>query len=230
MMFTLTVRLIGNILKSKVKRNFRLFVFVAVLFLAGCFSTKPHIQLDNSLTGEVLGKYSGPKVKLAVSDFELKTSGANTQVGLALKDAFISILNNTGRFLIVSLQEADLIISVDIIEFVPESSGGKSGIGGGGSGQDSFMGGLLGPALSKSNMQLGLRIIDHTSSTVISSRDIYSQVSQIPGEKIKIPHVMVFKASLSTYAGTPMGKVIYDCLLEASRYIVQNAPLSYYRN
>ena len=226
----MTVRLIGNILKSKVERNFRLFVFVAILFLAGCFSTKPHIQLDKSLTGEVLGAYSGRKVKLAVSDFELKTSGASVQVGLALKDALINILNNTQRFLIVSLQEADLIISVDINEFVPESSGGKSGIGGGGSGQSSFMGGLLGPILSKSNMQLGLRIIDHASSSVISSRNIYSQASQIPGKEIRIPHVMVFKAGLSTYAGTPMGKVIYDCLLEAARYIAQNVPLSYYRN
>ncbi|MDD5097096.1 MAG: hypothetical protein PHU59_01190, partial [Candidatus Omnitrophica bacterium] len=170
MMFTLTVRLIGNILKSKVERNFRLFVWVAVLFLAGCFSTQPHTQLDKSLTGEVLEAYSGPKAKLAISDFELKTSGANTEVGLALKDAFISILNNSQRFLIVPLAEADLVISVDINEFVPESSGGKSGIGGGGSGQDSFMGGLLGPALSKSNMQLGLRIIDHASSSVISNQ------------------------------------------------------------
>ena len=198
--------------------------------MAGCFSTKPHIQLDKSLPGDVLGAYSGRKAKLAVSDFELKTSGANAQAGLALKDAFISILNNTQRFLIVSFQEADLIISVDINEFVPVGSGGKSGIGGGGSGQNSFMGGLLGPTLSKSNMQLGLRIIDHASSSVISSRDIYSQASQIPANKIKIPQVMVFKAGLSTYAGTPMGKVIYDCLLEAARYMVQNVPLNYYRN
>ncbi len=226
----MTDRLIGNILKSTVERNFKLFVFVIILFLAGCFSTKPRIQLDDSLTGEVLGAYSGQKAKLAVSDFELKTSGANAQVGLALKDAFIGILNDTKRFLIVSLQEADLVISVDINEFVPESSGGKSGIGGGGSGQNNFMGGLLGPVLSKSNMQLGLRIIDRASSSVISNRDIYSQVSQIPGNKIKIPHIMVFKAGLSIYAGTPMGKVIYDCLLEASRYIAQNVPLDYYKN
>jgi len=226
----LTVRSIGNILKSKVKRNFRLFVFVVVLFLAGCFSTKPCIQLDKSLIGEVLGPYSGKKAKIAVSDFELKTSGANAQAGLALKDAFISILNNSQRFLIVSLSDADLIINVNINEFVPESSGGKFGIGGGGSGQSNFMGGLLSPTLSKSNMQLGLRIIDHANSSVISSRDIYSQVSQIPGHKIKIPRVMVFKAGLSMYADTPMGKVIYDCLLEATRYIAQNVPLNYYKN
>jgi curli biogenesis system outer membrane secretion channel CsgG len=199
-----------------------------MFFAAGCFSTKPHAQLDKSLTGEPLGRYFGPKAKIAVSDFELKTSGANAQAGIALKDAFIGILNNTQRFSIVAQQEADLIINVEINEFVPESSGGKSGVGGGGSGQSNFMGGLLGAPLNKANMQLGLRIIDHVSSSVISSRDIHSQAAQSPGKKIKV-RGMVFKAGLSAYADTPMGKVIYDCLIEAARYIAQNAPLGYYK-
>lgn len=200
-----------------------------MLFVAGCFSTKPHAQLDKSLTGEPLGSYFGPKAKIAVSDFELKTSAANAQAGAALKDAFISILNNTQRFSIVAQQEADLIISVQINKFVPESSGGKSGVGGGGSAQSNFMGGLLGPPLSKSNMQLSLRIIDHVSSSVISSRDIHGQAAQSPGKKIKVPHGMVFKAGLSAYTDTPMGKVIYDCLIEAARYVAQNTPLGYYK-
>ena len=228
-MFVLTVRLIGNILKSKVERNFRLFVCAVILFMTGCFSTKPHAQLDKSLTGQPLGRYSGSKAKIAVSDFELKTSGVNAEAGAALKDAFISILNNTQRFLTVGQQEADLIISVQINEFVPESSGGKSGVGGGGSGQGNFMGGLLGPPLNKANMQLSVRIIDHISSSIISSRDIHSQAAQSPGKKIKAPHGMVFKAGLAAYAGTPMGKVIYDCLVESARYIAQNTPLNYYR-
>lgn len=199
------------------------------MFAAGCFSTKPHAQLDKSLTGEPLSRYFGPKARIAVSDFELKTSGANAQAGAALKDAFIGILNDTQRFSIVAQPEADLIISVQINEFVPESSGGKSGVGGGGSGQSNFMGGLLGAPLNKANMQLGVRIIDHVSSSVISSRDIHSQAAQSPGKKIKVPRGMVFKAGLSAYADTPMGKVIYDCLIEAARYIAQNAPLGYYK-
>ena len=226
----MTARLIGNILKSKVKRNFGLSVCaVILLFTAGCFSTKPQAQLDKNSTGESLGLYTGPKAKITVSDFELKTSGANAEVGAALKDAFIATLNNTQRFLIVTQAEADLVINVQINEFVPESSGGKSGVGGGGSSPGSFMGGLLGPPLSKANMQLVLRIIDPTTSTVISSRDIYSQAARSLRNKIKTPHGMVFKAELSSYAGTPMGKVINDCLVEAARYIAQNTPLNYYK-
>ena len=227
---SLTAGLFGNILKSKVRIKFRLFLGALMLLsVTGCFSAKPHAQLDKSLTGQPLGRYIGPKAKIAVSDFELKTAGVNAEAGSALKDAFISSLNNTRRFLIVSQQEADLVISAQVNEFVPESSGGKSGVGGGGSSSSGFMGGLLGPPLSKANMQLGLRIIDHASSKVISNRDIQSRVAETPGKKVRIPRGMVFKAGISVYAGTPMGKVIYDCLIESTRYVAQNVPLEYYK-
>ncbi len=199
-----------------------------LLFLAGCFSTKPRSLLDKSFTGEPLSPYSGPKAKITVNDFELKTSGIDARSGLALKEYFISILSGTKRFIIVAPQEADLIISVGVVEFIPESSGGKSGLAGGGSSASSFMGGLLGEALNKANMQLSLRIIDRDTSNVISSRDIQCQAVENPGKKIKTPHDKAFKAGLSEYAGKPMGKVIYDCLIESGRYIAQNVELNYY--
>lgn len=212
-------------------KSIKLFSCLAVLlFIAGCFSIKPHSVLDKSLTGQPLTPYSGARAKIAVSDFELKTSGIDSETGLALKEYFISILNTTKRFVIAIPQEADLIISVGVIEFIPESSGGKSGVAGGGTSASSFMGGLLGKPLNKANMQLSLRIIERASSNVISSREIQSQAVENPGKKIKTPHDKVFKTGLSEFSGTPMGKVIYDCLLESGRYIAQNVPIEYYKN
>lgn len=225
----MTVSSIGNILKSSMKKGFKLFsCAVALLLIAGCFSTKPRFALDQSLTGEPLGPYAGPRAKIAINDFELRTSGLDAQAGLALKEYFITILNTTKRFSIVNPQEADLIISVGVIEFIPESSGGKSGLAGGGSSASGFMGGLLGEALNKANMQLNLRIIDRATSNVISSHDIQNQAVENPGKKIKTPHDKAFKAGLSEYAQGPMGKVIHDCLIEAARSIGQNVPLNYY--
>ena len=185
---------------------------------------------DKYLEGEPLTGYSGAKAKIAVSDFELKTSGLNADVGQALKDYLISILNNTKRFIVVSPADTDLIISVGIGEFVQENSGGKSGVAGGGSAASSFMGGLLGTPLNKATMQLSLRIVDRVTSNIISSRDIQSQAVESPGNKIETPRDKVFKAGLSEYAGTPMGKVIYECLLEAVRYISLNVPSTYYKD
>jgi len=212
------------------KKSLQLIGCAALLFLAGCFSTKAHSVLDKSLAGQPFSPYVGARAKIAVNDFELKTSGIDAQVGLALKDYFISILNTTKRFVIVVPPEADLIINVGVIEFIPENSGGKSGLAGGGSSASSFMGGLLGEVLNKANMQLSLRIIDRAGSTVLSSRDIQSRAQENPGKKTKTPRDKVFKSGLSEYAGKPMGKVIYDCLIEAGRYIAQNVPLSYYKN
>ena len=213
------------------KKSFKLFACAVLsLFIAGCFLTKMQPAGSRYLTEEPLERYSGPKAKIAVSDFELKTSGLNADVGQALKEYLISILNNTKRFVIVAPLDTDLIISVGIIEFVPENSGGKAGVAGGGSAASSFMGGLLGAPLNKATMQLSLRIVDRTTSNVISSRDIQSQTVENPGNKINTPHDKVFKAGLSEYAGTPMGKVIYECLLEAARYIALNVPPTYYKD
>jgi len=211
------------------KKSIKLFTCLVLLLLAGCISIKSHSVLDRSLPGEPFTPYKGVKAKIAVNDFELKTSGIDAQVGQALKEYFISILDSTKRFIIVTPLEADLIISVGIIEFIPESSGGKSGLAGGGSSASGFMGGLLGEALNKANMQLNLRIIDRLTSNIINSRDIQSQAVETFGKKTKTPHDKIFKTGLSEYAGTPMGKVIHDCLIEAGRYVAQNVPLSYYR-
>ena len=200
-----------------------------MFFLAGCSLTKSHSVLDRTPTGELLSPYSGATVKIAVNDFELKTSGLNAQVSLALKEYLVNILNSTKRFAVVAPQDADLIISVGIIEFIPESSGGKSGLAGGGSSASSFMGGLLGEVLNKANMQLSLRIIDRVTLDVIASRDIQSQVVERPGKRIKFPQDKVFRAGLSDYVDTPMGKVFYDCIVEAGRFIVQNVPQNYYK-
>lgn len=230
MEFSLTVSLISNILKAGMKKSIRFLSILMVLALAGCFSARSNSVLDKSLIGQPLKSYSGAKVKIAVNDFELKTSGLNAQAALALKEYFISILNTTNRFSIVAAAEADIIVSVGVVEFIPESAGGKSGVAGGGSSASGFMGGLLGENLSQANMQLNLRLIDRANSSVISSQDIQSQAVENPGRKIKTPQDKIFKAGLSEYAGTPMGKVICDCLIESGRYIVQNVPLSYYKN
>ncbi|MDO8489291.1 MAG: CsgG/HfaB family protein [Candidatus Omnitrophota bacterium] len=211
------------------KKSFKLFgCIITLLFLAGCLSTKPHFGLDKSLAGEPLSPYAGPRVKIAINDFELKISGLDGQVGLALKEYLVSILNTTKRFIITNPQEADLIVSVRVIEFIPESSGGKSGLAGGGSSASGFMGGLLGEALNKANMQLNLRIIDRATSNVMSNRDIQSQAVENHGKKTKISYDKVFKAGLSQYAQGPMGKVIHDCLIETARFVAQNVPLNYY--
>ena len=196
--------------------------------MSGCFWTKPHFALNKASSGVLFSPYQGPQAKIAVNDFELKTSGVDAQVSSTLKEYFVNILNSTKRFMIVAPQDADLIISIGIIEFIPENSGGKNGLAGGGSSASSFMGGLLGEVLNKANMQLNLRIIDRASLEVIGSRDIQSQMVDRPGKSVKFIQDKVIRDGLSNYIWTPMEKVFYDCILEAGQYIVQNVTQNYY--
>jgi curli biogenesis system outer membrane secretion channel CsgG len=206
-------------------KNIKLLIcIVAVIVSSGCVSAKGR-QLPAE---ELLSHYQGPQAKIAVGDFELKTAGIEPQVSSAMKEYLVSVLTSTKRFVIVPPQDADLVIGMEVVEFVPENSGGKSGLAGGGSSASGFMGGLLGEVLNKANLQLNLRIIERATSTVLASRDIQSQVIEHLGEKIKFNPDKAFRATLSDYAASPMGKVIYDCIIESDRFIVQNVPQNYY--
>ena len=212
------------------KKIFRYLACFSVLFLfTGCFGAAKQGLSNKNFLGDALTPYSGPKAKITVSDFELKTAGLDEATGLALKEYFVSILEGTQRFIVVTPQDVDLIISVAVEEFVPESSGGKSGVAGGGSSARSFMGGLLGELPNTANMELSLRIVDRASSNVLNSRNIQSQAAQALKGKTKTLNDRVFKAGLSEYIGTPMGKVIQDCLMEGARYIAQNVGQEYYK-
>lgn len=199
------------------------------LLLNGCFLTKPHSVLDKGSAANGVVPVAGHEAKIAVNDFELKTSGVNPQISFALKEYLVSILNNSKRFVVVAPQKADLVINVAIVGFIPENSGGRSGLAGGGSSASSFMGGLLGDALNQANMQLSLKIIDRVSSEVIATKDIQSQVVERAGKKVHFAQDKFFRASFSDYVGTPWGKVFYDCIVEAGRFVVQNVPQNYYK-
>ena len=225
----MTVRLIGNILKPRMKKAIQLLSCLMVMWvLSGCAGARTGHIPAKLPAEELLVAYQGPQAKIAVGDFELKTAGIEPQVSAAMKEYLVSVLTATKRFLIVPPQEADLIINAEIVEFVPEDSGGKAGLAGGGSRASGFMGGLLGEVLNKANLKLGLRIIERATSKVLASRDIQSQVVERPGERIKFNPDKAFRTVLSDYAATPMGKVIYDCIVESGRFIVQNVPQSYY--
>lgn len=207
-----------------------IFLASVLTFGAGCISSKARPQLDNTFIGQPLEHYSGPKAKVTLTDFEIKTPAATKDEGVALREAFLSVLEGSGRFTVVPAQEADLVINVAVVEFNPEAAGGKLGLGGGGSAGSSFMGGLLGVSLNRASMGLDLRIIERASSKVINKRVIRSLSTETPATKDKeLSKKLVLRNGLSRYKDGPMGKVIQDGIVESARYLAQNIPLEYYK-
>jgi len=223
---------IGNILSKKSMRSGTKFAFYFLLMLSviGCAANKERPKIDQTFVGQPLENYVGPKAKVAVTDFEVKTAGADKDTASALRDIFINALVQSNRFIIVALAEADLIVNISVIEFDPEASGGKAGFAGGGSWGGSFMGGLLGVSVNKANMGLELRLADKTNSAVISQKVIRAKASVLLKNRGKeLPRWLVLKNGLSVYTGTPMDTVIHDCIIEGLRYLAQNVPLVYYK-
>jgi curli biogenesis system outer membrane secretion channel CsgG len=240
------------------------FLFVAcgivLVSLVGCATlqqmTQPTAQVDNYANATPLPPYSGPKVRVAIADFDVKAAKATGEIGSGLREMLITALLNSNRFSIVERQSlgavmqeqelaatqqgpgpergkiktADLIISAAVTEFEPQSSGGVGGIGGGGSIGSGVLGGLLGVSYNKAHMALDIRIIDASTSEIIASQRVQGQASDIGGAIMGgFFGNWALGAGLSAYAKTPMEKAIRICIIEGVRYISQVIPANYYK-
>ena len=235
-------------------------VCIFTLNLAGCASlTQPTAQVDNTAGAASLPSYSGPKARIAVADFDVKAAKATTEIGSGLREILITALMNSNRFSVLERQAlsavmqeqelsvsgaaqpgsgpargqiktADLVITAAVTEFEPQASGGSAGIGGGGGVASGILGGLLGAALNKAHMALDIRIIDASTSEVLTATRVQGQATDVAGGFMAgFFGNWALGGGLSAYANTPMEKAIRICIIEAVRYISQAIAPSYYK-
>jgi curli biogenesis system outer membrane secretion channel CsgG len=207
---------------------------VLVLALAGCAVLNKPVQLVDKFIGAyVFPPYSGPKASVVVADFDIKAARVTAEVNSGLREMLIDGLNKTNRFSIVSLPKdyaqnyAELIIAVEVVDFDPLISGGRMGVGGGGSAASGTLGSLLGVTANKSTIVLNIRIVDALSSKVLVSERISGQA--VDTEAKHRGKGITLNESLDAYANTSMGEAIDKCITEAVRYIVGKVPVKYYK-
>ncbi len=211
---------------NKTKNNLLLvFCVLCLVSLSGCagFFKKP-VELKG-VAGVM--PYSGKKARLAIADFEIKTIKANNEIGTTLRQLLLTSLEGTSRFEIG--KTGDLIISVSVVEFQPQGSGGSSGLGGGGSASGE-LGGLLGNITNKAHIAWEVRIVDAVSSQVLDTTQIKTQAADNnPPVGLGSIGDLKLENVLSEYNNTPLGKAIRLCLAETVRYIVQKTGQEYYK-
>jgi curli biogenesis system outer membrane secretion channel CsgG len=147
--------------------------------------------------------YAGPKAKIAVTDFEVKSNKVSAEIVSGFKEMFVKALKDTNRFL-VELAPADLIISLAVTEFEPQASGGRAGVGGGGGVGRGLLGGLLGNTENKARITLDIRIVDVSTSKVLAVTDVQAQAQDTE-------------------------KAMRISIIEAVRYISRAVPGKFYR-
>jgi curli biogenesis system outer membrane secretion channel CsgG len=233
--------------------------FLCAAAMAGCASMRePAAQADNNAGTVPLPPYSGPKARIAVADFDIKAAKARRSIGTGLREMLITSLVNSDRFSVVerqvlsaamreqelaasgaaapggpqrgNIKAADLIVSAAITEFEPYSVGGNAGIFGGGSVGAVLVGGIIAGSMNKAHMALDLRIIDASTSEILTATRIQGKASDFAGGF----GIAVFGASalgpgLNGYANTPMEKAIRVCIIEAVKYAARTVPATYFK-
>ena len=234
--------------------------FVLAFFICLSFAIQPTAQVDNDAGTMPMPPYSGPKARIAVADFDVKAAQATFQIGSGLREMLITALVNSNRFSVVERQAlsavmqeqelsssgatqagsggpqrgkiktADLIVTAAVTEFEPQASGGRAGIGGGGSVGSGILGGILGAAFNKSHMAMDIRIVDVSTSEVLAATRVQGQASDVGGAIMSgFFGSFGLGGGLSMYSNTPMEKAIRVCIIEAVRYIAQVIPATYYK-
>jgi curli biogenesis system outer membrane secretion channel CsgG len=235
-------------------------IFCLILPSLGCAGLQPTAQVDNNAGTQAMPPYNGPRARIAVANFDVKAAKAYGEIGSGLREMLVTALVNSSRFRVVERQvldavmqeqqlgasgaaapgqtsaqrgqikTADIIITAAVTEFEPQASGGGGGFGIGGSAGGALVGALLGGAMNKAHMALDIRIIDTSTSEVLSATRVQGQATDIMGGIFAgalggVP----LGIGLGGYANTPMEKAIRVCIIEAVKYIAQTTPANYFK-
>jgi curli biogenesis system outer membrane secretion channel CsgG len=233
--------------------------FFLIFAITGCALIRPKAGVEPTAGMQALPPYSGPKARIAVADLEVKVASTGGKIGSGLRDMLITALINSNRFSVVERQAreivmkeqepsasevtdgaikterdkisaADIIVSGAVTEFEPQASGGRAGVGGGGGVGSGILGGLLGGSVNKAHLALDIRIVDVSTSGVLSTTRVEGQASDISGAIMTgFLRGYGLGGGLSTYANTPMEKAIRICIIEAVRHIAEITPADYYK-
>jgi curli biogenesis system outer membrane secretion channel CsgG len=200
-----------------------------------------------------LEPYDGPKARIAVSRFTDKSGKGwwTGQIGDGMADMLATALFNTNRFIVLERQTlkdvleeqdlgasgrvkkktaaplgkiegAELLIMGAVTEFEPGSSGIGGSVGGS---AGRVIGGVLG-GLKKSHVAIDIRVIDTSTSRVVSATSVEGEARDFNMGGILVGSDV--GGGLGGYSKTPVEKAIRMALGEAVKFIVSKTPQKYY--
>jgi len=220
-------------MRSRLHRRFFSLIAVAVVAMVGCTSAKVVNSSGGGPTIEQAREepYNGPKLRIAVKEFEFKAAHGGNEVGRGMSDMLADSLFNSNRFIVLErehlkevmdeqdlgasgrvkretaapigeLEGAQLLIRGSVTEFEPECKVGAA---------------LFIIAAKQACVTINLRIIDAKTGRVVNATTVEGRSGQFGGGLVFATNNL--PVGLGGWKKTPMESAIRNCIETAVQYI-----------
>ncbi|MBI5816629.1 MAG: hypothetical protein HZB29_13585 [Nitrospinae bacterium] len=200
--------------------------------------------------------YNGPKARLAVNKFTVKSAKGKGDLGQGLSDMLTTALFHSNRFIVLDrsdigavtaeqdlaatgrikketaapigqLEGAELVVTAAVTAFEPDAGGGIGGVGVP-VGGGAFFG--VGGGGKTAYMAIDMKVVDTKTGRIVGAVTVEGKSSDwfagIGGAIGGVP----IPFGLGYYENTPMEKAIRVCIVKAVDYIASQTPAQYYHN
>jgi curli biogenesis system outer membrane secretion channel CsgG len=233
----------------------KIIMLFLIVFVIPLFSqVKTEVKSQGPSVEEVM-KYEGPKARIAVSKFEVKSPKATWQMGEGLRDMLIDALFKSGKFIVLEKGEdlkeledefkysesgwtqkklekgtfevADIIVVGAITGFEPYAEG----TGGGGVVVPLPFGLGVGVKKEEAYIQATIRLIDVRTRRIINSTKVEGKYSK---SKLGVAGGgaiggVILGGGFEKYKNTPTEQAVMIMIDNAVKEIARMVPESYYR-
>lgn len=232
-------------------KKFLIFIFLTFPLFS---QVKTEVKTGGPTIGEVL-KYEGPKARIAVARFDVKSPKATWEMGEGIRDMLIDALFKVGKFIVLekgetlkdleeefafketgwsqkgptkgTFETADIIVVGAITGFEPHAEG----TAGGGVIIPLPFGGGIAVKKEEAYIQATIRLIDVRTRRVINSTTVEGKASKTKTGVVGGGYAggIILGGGFEKYKNTPTEEAVRIMIDNAVREISRLVPEEYYR-
>jgi len=236
----------------------KMAVAALVIAAAGCATAEPTATVTSgggpTMQQAQQEAYNGPKARVAVNKFTIKSAKGHGELGQGLADMLTTAMFNSNRFIVLDrtdvgavmqeqdlgasgrikqetaapigqMEGAELLVTAAVTAFEPNAGGAIGGIG------VPIGGGAalgVGGGGKQAYMAMDLKVVDTKTGRIVGAVTVEGKSTDwfagIGGAIGGVP----IPFGIGMYQNTPMEKAIRVCIVKAVDYIASQTPAQYY--
>jgi len=230
---------------------------VAMFSMTACMSTEPTATVTSgggpSIGQAQMEAYNGPKARIAVNKFLIKSAEGRGSLGQGMADMLTTSLFNSNRFIVLDRQDhqdvmaeqdlgasgrimegtqapigqmegAELLVTGAVTAFKPDAGGAMGGIG------LPIGPGVVGLGASGKTayMAIDVKVVDTRTGRIVAATTVEGKSTDWFAGFGGIVGGATIPLGILAYENTPAEKAIRVCIVKAVEYISRMTPAQYY--